>query len=122
MPNHAFNSVLSTLRSLVRRRRSHAVSLVLAAEAQAQAAPRTVNDLRDGQRVELLALTKIVGSWAELDAEFNRRGYEIAQEGEQLYLVELHPKREVVCEMADLGFGATLRDLSMRYGGRRDQA
>jgi hypothetical protein len=83
---------------------------------------RSVGDLSDSRRIELLALTKIVGSWHELDAEYHRRGFEFFQVGDRLYLAELYPVRDVICEMSDLGYGATLKDLSLRFGGLRSQA
>lgn len=123
MRKQALNTMISNFRRLVSHRRAPLAADALNMEG-VKAAPksRSVGDLSDGRRIELLALSKVVGSWRELDAEYHRRGFEIVHVGDRLYLAELYPVREVICEMSELGYGATLKDLSLRFGGLRSQA
>lgn len=77
---------------------------------------RSVDELSEDRKIELLALTKVVGSWQELLAEYRYRGYEVVHVGDRLFLGVLQPVREVICEMSELGFGTTMRDLCRRFG------
>lgn len=123
MRNQALYIMLKKFRCLVDHRRARLAAIAIKVDAGNVARkPRSVRDLSDGRRIELLALTKVVGSWLELEAEFQRRGFEIVLSDDRLYLAELYPEREVICEMSDLGFGTTLKDLSLRFGGVRSQA
>lgn len=123
MRNQALNTMIRKFRRLVSHRRAPLAAGALNMEGVKVARKsRSVGDLSDGRRIELLALTKVVGSWSELDTEYHRRGFEIVHVGDRLYLAELHPVREVICEMSELGYGATLKDLSLRFGGLRSQA
>ncbi|MBI6601013.1 hypothetical protein [Pseudomonas sp. S4_EA_1b] len=123
MRNQALNTMIGKFRRLVSLRRAPLVAGTLNMDGvKATRKSRSVGDLSDVRRIELLALTKVVGSWRELDAEYHRRGFEIVHVGDRLYLAELYPVREVICEMSELGYGATLKDLNLRFGGQRSQA